>query len=192
MTNLMAGGPLEGSGELWAYYETVGTGTGGREGADGIDGIHCNMTNTLNTPLESLEHYYPLQMTRYEFRENSGGPGRWRGGCGLVRSWRLEGDRATFTVLSERNHFAPWGLEGGEEGTKAEHWHVSGGHRLPLGGKASVELHRGDEIIIQTPGGGGYGPPQQRDGTAVIEDLRKGLMSEEAAGQIYGLEPEEQ
>lgn len=190
MTNLMAGGPLEGSGELWAYYETVGTGTGGRQGADGIDGIHCNMTNTLNTPIESLEHCYPIQMTRYEFRENSGGPGKWRGGCGLVRSWRLEGDRATFTVLSERNRFAPWGLERGQEGTKAEHWHVSSGRRLPLGGKAMVQLQRGDEIIIQTPGGGGYGPPQERDPAAVIEDLRKGLVTEEAARQIYGLGPE--
>ena len=104
-----------------------------------------------------------------------------------MRSWRLEGDRATFTVLSERSRYAPWGLEGGLDGAKAEHWHVSGGHRVRLGSKATVELGKGDEIVIQTPGGGGYGTPRERDSAAVLEDLRKGLVSKESACRIYGL-----
>jgi N-methylhydantoinase B len=187
MTNLMAGGPIDGSDGFWAYYETVGTGMGACHGADGVDGIHCNMTNTLNTPIESLEHNYPLRMTRYEFRENSGGAGQWRGGCGIVRSWSLEGDRATFTVLSERSRYAPWGLEGGLDGEKAEHWLVRDGERVRFESKATVELRRGDEVVIQTPGGGGYGPPEERESAAVIEDVGKGLVSRDSACGVYGL-----
>ena len=114
MTNLMVGG------DDWAFYETIGVGMGGRPGLDGIDGIQTNMTNTLNTPIEAMERHFPIRMTRYEFRENSGGAGQWRGGCGLVRGFELLADRATVTLLGDRARFAPPGAQGGEPGKTSE------------------------------------------------------------------------
>ncbi len=173
MTNLMVGG------DDWAFYETIGVGMGGRPGLDGIDGIQTNMTNTLNTPIEAMERHFPIRMTRYEFREGSGGAGQWRGGCGLMRGFALLADRATVTLLGDRARFAPPGAEGGEPGkTSARALYRQGTRQEPvaLPAKTTFTMREGDELIIQTPGGGGYGPPDQRDPAQRDQDRESGLF----------------
>jgi N-methylhydantoinase B len=173
MTNLMVGG------DDWAFYETIGVGMGGRPGLDGIDGIQTNMTNTLNTPIEAMERHFPICMTRYEFRENSGGRGQWRGGCGLVRGFALLADRATVTLLGDRARFAPPGAQGGEPGKTSERALFRQGKRqepVALPAKTTVLMRMGDELVIETPGGGGYGPPDQRDPAQIARDRESGLF----------------
>ena len=101
-----AGGPT-------AIIETIGGGQGGRPMGPGDDGIQCNMTNTMNTPVEALEITYPLRVERYELREGSAGQGRHRGGNGLVRAIRILGHEARVSLQCERRRFAPYGLHGG-------------------------------------------------------------------------------
>jgi N-methylhydantoinase B len=174
MTNLMVGG------NDWAFYETIGVGMGGRPGLDGIDGIQTNMTNTLNTPIEAMERHFPIRMTRYELREQSGGAGQWRGGCGLVRGFALLADQATVTLLGDRARFAPPGAQGGQPGKTSEralyrHSSRQSGEALPA--KVSFTMRQGDELLIQTPGGGGFGPPNQRDPAQSAHDRESGLFS---------------
>jgi N-methylhydantoinase B len=174
MTNLMVGG------DDWAFYETIGVGMGGRPGLDGIDGIQTNMTNTLNTPVEAMERHFPIRMTRYEFREHSGGQGQWRGGCGLVRGFELLADRATVTLLGDRARFAPPGARGGEPGKTSER-HLFR-RNIPqeaalLPAKTTFTMRQGDELIIETPGGGGFGPAAQRDPACQERDRESGLAT---------------
>ncbi|MCL7417227.1 MAG: hydantoinase B/oxoprolinase family protein, partial [Halalkalicoccus sp.] len=115
MNNLTIGGR---SGEF-AYYETIGGGFGARAERDGMDGVQVGMTNTLNTPIESLETEYPMRVEEYSLREGSGGRGRYRGGLGLVRSVRVE-ESATVSLLTERRRYGPRGVAGGEDGQPGE------------------------------------------------------------------------
>jgi N-methylhydantoinase B len=179
MTNLMVGGPG------WAFYETIGVGMGGRPGMDGIDGIQCNMTNTLNTPIEALERAFPVRVTRYEFREGSAGAGQWRGGCGLERTWELLGDTATVSLLADRVHHAPPGLRGGHPGLPASYTIIRDGQEQPMPARGTATLRHGDTVVLRTPGGGGYGPPERRDPHAVLADVRNGLVTLEEAQAVY-------
>jgi len=177
MNNVMAGGYDPVRKRSWVYYETIGGGSGGRPGQDGVDGIHCNMTNTLNTPIEAMEQYYPVRFERYEFRPGTGGRGRWRGGCGIERSWTLLGPSATVSILTERTKVPPWGLAGGEPGGLGEHWvRRKDGRWERLPGKGTFTLSEGDTLVIRTPGGGGYGNPIERDPALLERDRANGLV----------------
>ncbi len=177
MNNIMAGGYDPERKRPWAFYETIGGGSGGRPFEDGIDGIHTNMTNTMNTPIEAIEQYYPIIFTAYEFRENSFGAGKFRGGNGIIRSWKLTAPKATVSILAERTKVTPFGIHGGLSGKPAEFYLVrKSGETVKLKGKTTVTLQEGDEIIIKTAGGGGYGPPEERDPRAIMEDRENGLL----------------
>lgn len=156
MSNVIVGG-IDAHGETWTFYETNGCGMGGRPTTDGIDGIQAHMTNTLNTPIEAMERYLPIRLTRYEFADNTFGAGLHRGGCGLVRSWTLLEGTGRASLLAERHTSHPQGLRGGADGASGAHWLVRDGERKKLAGKVSVALKAGDEVIVQTPGGGGWG-----------------------------------
>lgn len=158
MSNVMLGG-LTPSGEPWAFYETNGCGMGARPGLDGIDGIQCHMTNTLNTPIEAIERYYPLRVTRYEFADGTGGAGRYRGGDGLIRALELTGGTARYSLLADRHRVAPAGAQGGGNGATGHHTLIRNGARAELPAKDTSAFHPGDVIEVQTPGGGGYGTP---------------------------------
>jgi N-methylhydantoinase B len=174
MTNLMVGG------DDWVFYETIGVGMGGRPGLDGIDGIQTNMTNTLNTPVEAMERHFPILMTRYEFRENSGGAGQWRGGCGLERGFRLVADTATVTLLSDRARLPPPGLQGGQPGKTSQRVLIRKNQvPEPVPAKTTLILYRGDELIIKTPGGGGFGMPEKRNPAQIAYDLENGFCQME-------------
>jgi N-methylhydantoinase B len=170
MHNVMLGG-LDGAGRSWAFYETNGCGMGARPDADGIDGIHVHMTNTLNTPIEAIERTMPLTVTAYEFAEGSAGGGRFRGGCGLVRGFRLREGSATLSLLAERHTVRPRGASGGGDGGLGTHSLVTaeGAYRA-LPAKVTVTLHPGDAVVVQTAGGGGFGEPSARDPAASARD----------------------
>jgi N-methylhydantoinase B len=136
----------------WTFYETLGGGQGASEVGDGPSGVHVGMSNTLNTPVESLETAYPLRVNRYAVREGSGGAGRHRGGDGIVRSYRAL-EACTVTLLTERRRRAPRGANGGEAGMVGRN--LLNGEPLPA--KCRVRLEPGDVVTIETPGGGGYG-----------------------------------
>ncbi|RLG53942.1 MAG: hydantoinase B/oxoprolinase family protein [Thermoproteota archaeon] len=187
MNNISVGGVDPESGELWAFYETIGGGYGARPGLDGVDGVHVHMTNTMNTPIEAIEAQFPILFLSYKLREDSGGPGKWRGGCGIERSWKLLAPSATLSVLAERNKMRPWGLMGGLEGAAGEHLIVRRGRAIRLKSKCTVRLQKGDVLVVRTPGGGGYGSPLERSIELVLKDVRNGLVSPEAARRHYGV-----
>lgn len=161
MSNVMMGGVTE-AGDSWAFYETNGCGMGARPTMDGIDAIQCHMTNTLNTPIEAVERYYPLRITRYEFAENTGGRGRFRGGCGLIRALQLQNGRCQVSLLADRHTVQPPGSLGGDAAACGHHSLQHENIDTPLPAKTTVELSQGDTIIVQTPGGGGYGIPMAK------------------------------
>jgi N-methylhydantoinase B len=163
MTNLTIGGVDPRNGEAFAYYETTAGGMGARPNADGLHATHCHMTNSLNTPIEALEHAYPYYVRRYEIRRGSGGKGRFRGGDGIRREIELRCD-AEITVLSDRRVYPPYGLHGGAPGARGRNvLSVPGpdGERVEeeVPGKVNVQVQAGTSILIETPGGGGYGAP---------------------------------
>ncbi|PCR91454.1 hydantoinase B/oxoprolinase family protein [Natrinema ejinorense] len=142
----------------FAYYETIGGGFGARADRDGMDGVQVGMTNTLNTPVESLETEYPLRVERYAHRDGSGGRGRFRGGLGLERSVTVETD-ATVSLLTERRRHAPTGVAGGEDGATGEN--LIDGEAVPA--KTTVDIDAGTTVTVRTPGGGGHGNPDEQD-----------------------------
>ena len=151
MNNVLVGN------DRFAYYETVGGGQGARPGRDGQSGIHTGMTNTKNTPIESLERHYPFVVARYGLREGSGGRGRYRGGEGIERELAFT-EAATVSLMGERRVVGPWGLAGGGRGAVGEDWLIRPGRapeRLP--GKVTFEVEPGDRVLVRTPGGGGWG-----------------------------------
>lgn len=158
MMNVMMGG-TNNEGKYWAYYETIGGGNGARYNGDGVSGVHSNMTNTLNTPIEVVEMEYPLLFTANKLRDNSGGKGKFTGGDGMIKAFRILSE-STISVIGERFQIAPWGLKGGESGKCSKVTIISNGKETMMPGKFTVTLSPGDEVIVETPGGGGYGTPE--------------------------------
>jgi N-methylhydantoinase B len=140
--------------ERFTYYETVGGGQGACPERDGPSAVHVTMSNTLTTPVEALEFAYPLRVERHELRLGSGGAGEHRGGDGVVRELRVL-EPCRFSVISERRARAPQGERGGGPGAPGRN--LLNGAELPA--KAARELAAGDVVRIETPGGGGFGPP---------------------------------
>lgn len=155
MFNIMIGG-MRGNGSLWSYYETIGGGNGASMGRHGESGVHSNMTNTLNTPVEVAEKEYPLFFTSYIIRRNSGGKGQWQGGDGIMRSFRAK-EACTISVLADRFINPPYALAGGGHGKTGMIYVVHNGVRKKYPSKFTLDLLEGDEVIILTPGGSGYG-----------------------------------
>ncbi|KAB1189920.1 hydantoinase B/oxoprolinase family protein [Haloferax sp. MBLA0076] len=181
MNNLTIGSRTGDDG--FTYYETIGGGFGGRAGGDGMDGVQVGMTNTLNTPIESLEAEYPMVVERYSLRENSGGRGEFRGGLGIVRSLTVQTD-ATVSLLTERRRVAPKGIAGGEDGLVGKNVietpdsddseqgdsDVAGGGGI-VPAKVTRDVPAGTTVTVYTPGGGGYGDPSDRTPEAIERDV---------------------
>ena len=158
MNNTTVGGTDLRTGEPFAYYETVGGGMGAGPGADGLSGVHVHMSNSLNTPVEALEHAYPFRITHYGIRRESGGRGRHRGGDGLRRDLQIL-TPARVALLSERRLRGPAGARGGEDGAPGENVLIRSGLEEPLPAKVTFSVEAGDVISIRSPGGGGWGTP---------------------------------
>ena len=158
MNNTTVGGIDPRTGRGFAYYETVGGGMGAGPEGPGLSGVHVHMSNSLNTPIEALEHAYPFRITRYDIRRGSGGDGFHRGGDGLRRDLMLLGD-ARVTLLCERRERGPSGAEGGADGAPGENVLVRGGVEERLPGKVTFHARAGDVVSVRSPGGGGWGEP---------------------------------
>ena len=163
------------AGHYWVYLETIGGGGGARPKADGLDGIHVHATNTSNLPVEALEVEYPLILERYELVDGSGGAGAFRGGMGLRRVYRATED-CMVRVDITRILSTSWGLLGGKAGT--------GGSFAVSPSAAPFErgvgsLRAGEWLEIVTPGGGGYGPAEERAPAALEADERNDLIAAE-------------
>ncbi len=157
MNNVALGGTDERTGETFTYYETIAGGAGAGPGWHGGTAVHTHMTNTRNTPVEALEHAYPMIVTSYRIREHSGGEGAYRGGDGVVRSYRFLVP-VDVTLLTERRLLSPWGLRGGEAAERGVNRVVRrDGREEILPPKCIVRLEEGEVLEIKTPGGGGWG-----------------------------------
>ena len=157
MNNLTIGGTDSRTNEPFAYYETIAGGMGARPSKPGVPGVHAHMTNSLNTPVEALEHAYPLRVRRYSLRPGSGGKGKYRGGDGIIREIEALAD-AEVTLLADRRERGPYGLAGGKDGAPGKTVVIrEDGSSQELPGKFNVRLRKGDRIRIETPGGGGWG-----------------------------------
>jgi len=152
MNNVAMGYIDDYNGTRWDYYETLAGGTGAGPNYAGLDAVHSHMTNTLNTPIESVEMHYPLRVLRYAIKPGTGGQGRHYGGSGLVREYEFLAD-AEVSLLTERRRHPPWGLDGGKAGAKGIN--RLNGEKIP--GKCSIHVSAGDRLQIETPGGGGFG-----------------------------------
>jgi N-methylhydantoinase B len=156
MNNTTVGGPDPRTGGVFAYYETVGGGMGAGPGHDGLSGVHVHMSNSLNTPIEALEHAYPLRVTRYEIRRGTGGDGRFRGGDGLRRDLMALAP-ARVALLTERRDRGPAGARGGRDGAPGENVLIRHGVEERLPSKATFSIEAGDVVSVRSPGGGGWG-----------------------------------
>ena len=180
-------------GSYYAYIETLGGGMGASAHGDGADGVQVHTTNTSNLPVEALELEYPMLVERYELVSDSGGPGKHRGGVGLLRQYRVLTDGVRVRTKGDRNVLAPWGLSGGQPGgrsrvvrnpdTQDEQELTAKEYDLVLGA--------GETLRIVTPGAGGYGAPRERDRAAVHHDVREGKVSPRVAEAMYELSPDD-
>ncbi len=141
----------------FSYYETIAGGEGALPYRDGMDGVHTHMTNTRNTPVEALELAYPLRIEEYRLIPGSGGQALHRGGDGVRRSIRILGSSGTVSVIADRRRHGPAGLAGGDDGQPGRNLLVRRGREHALPGKVSLAVRRGDVLVVETPGGGGWG-----------------------------------
>jgi N-methylhydantoinase B len=156
MNNLTIGGIDPRTDQPFAYYETMGGGMGASALRAGLSGVHVHMSNSLNTPIEALEHAYPLRILRYEIRHSTGGAGQHRGGNGLRRDVLLLAD-GDVSLLSERRKSGPAGIAGGSSGAPGENRLLRGASEKELPAKTTFRAKAGDVVSIRSPGGGGWG-----------------------------------
>jgi N-methylhydantoinase B len=168
-----------GDGARSIYFDSEVGGWGGEPARDGANAFSCGLHNIAAVPIEMLESTHPLLFTEYALRPDSGGEGRSRGGVGLVREWRLEAPAGRFAATFDRFTLAPYGLQGGGPGATGRLLlKRNDGTVAQLRSKVSdLDLARGDTIRIETSGGGGYGPPAERDPAAIAADLAHGYTT---------------
>jgi N-methylhydantoinase B len=144
--------------------------------------------NCSNIPVEVHETNNPIRVRRMELLPDTGGAGRWRGGCGMRKDIELLNSTATLSLLGDRHRFAPYGLNGGQPGTKAETVLNPDGNAEPLQSKEMRDIKKGDVVSFTLSGAGGYGPPAERDPKAIAEDIADGYVTPRAAKAAYGRE----
>jgi N-methylhydantoinase B len=186
MANPTFGGWDRARRRRFVAYELVLSGTGARATKDGCEAMAWAF-NASNIPVEAQEANQPLVVERFELIRNSGGPGRFRGGCGVRRDLRFLADDGKLTNLSDRQRFPAWGLLGGGSGTCGRTVINPGPGEQIVHGKQSREFVYGDVISFQQPGAGGYGDPWERDPARVLDDVLDDYVSVEAAREAYGV-----
>ena len=175
------------TGDYYTFLETLAGGFGGRIRSDGPDAVQTNIQNTQNAPVEETELNYPVRVTRYSLIPDSEGPGKYRGGLGLCREYVFPDHEPIFTTLADRVRFPPHGLFGGGDGRPARYLRVTGGQASRIPSKGTAPVKEGETIRIETCGGGGYGPPWERDPALVLRDVREEKLSIDRARDVYGV-----
>ncbi|KAI2609226.1 hydantoinase B/oxoprolinase [Hypoxylon sp. NC1633] len=174
----------------FGYYETICGGAGGGPTWDGVSGVHTNMTNTRITDPEIFERRYPVILRQFCLRSGSGGAGAHPGGEGVIRDVEFSLPIKA-SILSERRAFAPYGLNGGEDGKRGRNlWIKKNGRIINLGGKNTAKVDVGDRIVIESPGGGGWGGPSQADdATGLVSGLTRTIKKtfQGVAGGTVGM-----
>lgn len=192
LVNISMGGydPRPGFERDFVAYTRAEGGHGGRATKDGVTGvISLYGSSSKNSPLEVLERRYPILHTEWSIWEDSGGPGKFRGGCGSIIRFIVQGDHVKLTCLGDRGKFPCFGLFGGKAGAPNRLLvNVGTENEKDIGLRATgYELMRGDEVTILSNGGGGYGNPLERDPRLVLEDTVRGYVSLKGAKENYGV-----
>ena len=181
------GGEDPRTGDYYTFLETLAGGYGGRNRSDGPDAVQTHIQNTQNAPIEETELNYPVRITRYNLIPDSEGAGRFRGGLGLCREYVFPEHEPVFTTLADRAKFPPWGLFQGGEGLPARYLSISNGDPRKLPSKGTAPVGLGEHVRVETCGGGGYGPPWERDPELVLRDVREEKISAARARDAYGV-----
>ena len=187
------GGPDPRTGETFIFYEYPAGGTGGFDGGDGSNSVRTWTESDMTTlqPIEAVEQLYPVRIERTALREDSGGPGRWRGGLGLSREVRVLIPSSRLSVLAEKAVLPPFGVCGGGSGATNRFWVRRGDRPIqpsPLPGKVGgFPIEPGDVVMMESSGGGGFGDPLERDPARVAADLAEGYVTAASAERDYGV-----
>jgi N-methylhydantoinase B len=177
-------------GRRWVMFSFFGGGLGGNPESDGLNHGNAPISTATIPPLEILEAAYPVMFTRWSLRGDSGGPGAHRGGLGAVYEIELLEEQADVFVFGERGKFAPPGVVGGGAAAKNRFTYQQGSHLATppqVSKMVGISIGRGERLLLETPGGGGYGAARERDPEAVARDVRFGFVSAEAAERDYGV-----
>ncbi len=187
------GGPDPRTGETFIFYEYPAGGTGGFHGGDGSNTVRTWTESDMTTlqPIEAVEQLYPVRIERTSLREDSGGPGRWRGGLGLTREVRILVPSTRLSVLAEKAVLPPFGVCGGGSGATNRFWVRRGEEPIQpssLPGKVGgFPLRPDDVLLMESSGGGGFGDALDRDPAAVAADIAEGYVTPAAAEREYGV-----
>ena len=181
---------VEPQGERFVLYEVAGGPSGATHDKDGLHGTRVGTGNAGNIPVESIEIHFPVQIEGYEIVPDTGGLGKFRGGCALRRTYRILSKEATVATVYERAKFRPYGLFGGQPGAPASVRRNPGqvNEEAVTPKSRPFQVREGEVIAVQTAGAGGYGDPTERDVERVRADVGDGLLSEETATKEYGVE----
>jgi len=179
------------NGQRWVMFCFFGGGLGGNPETDGLNHGNNPISTATIPPLEILESLYPIRFTQWALRPDSGGPGRHRGGLGAIYEIAplSDGDTDVF-LLGERGKFPPFGVNGGKSAALNRFiWRDGAGeHQVPLVTKTTdVRIKRDGIVRLESPGGGGFGDPLERDPALVARDVRLGYVSVESARRNYGV-----
>ena len=184
--NVSAGGPTtsgvmifgaRGDDGRWrVFYETHGGGEGASRVRDGLSAQRVHMSNVMNTPVEVIEGEYPLAVDEQALRPGSGGDGRHRGGLGVRRVYRVLADAVSLTSMLERRIVPPWGALGGRDAAPFKLTLNPGPNARDIRGKETLTLKRGDVVLVETCGGGGYGDPSERTPEQREHDRMEGYV----------------
>jgi len=178
-------------GRRFVVGELIASGSGAGIATDGVDVIETDASNCMNLPVEALELEAPIRVHRFELRKDSGGPGEYRGGLGVTREYQVLEGEVRLTHRGERHFCAARGCHGGLEGANAYSVIIrSSGQKEAIPSKIVTSLKENDRLIIETAGGGGYGPPLQRSCERILADIEDGKVSPELASQVYKWVPD--
>ena len=160
------------------YLEIFGGGFGAGPNYDGCDAVDSMLSNCSNIPIESMESDYPFfRVEDYSLRSSSGGNGKFRGGMGFQKTYKILSDNVTFATYGDRFRIAPEGVLGGGAGAQAETFVERGGQVIQLESKQQFVLHKGDRLVVRTGGGGGYGLPSERNARLRENDKLSGILT---------------
>jgi N-methylhydantoinase B len=184
---LVLGGRDAETQRAYVHYEIFSGGTGARWGKDGVSATAFHLSNCKTAPVEIIESEFPTRIERFEMIPDSGGAGRWRGGLGFARDYRILTDEVRFSMRTDKHAIAPFGSDKGLSGANGSCIVNPGADqekRLPSR-FGDQRLSEGDLLRIERPGGGGLGNPFDRAAEQVLEDVRQGYVSAERAKSDY-------